>query len=176
MDEQQRRMAEEILFSEKKPLSFAQKLFFGKFDASLVFPYPKMSPEEVIPFNTLYAKVKEFADKNIDAAAIDRNADIPPFVLSGLANLGVLGMTVPKEFGGLGMSQQAYCKVTEFHCRPLWIDRVDHQCSSEHRFEVASSVWNRVSTRSMVGTFGTRRATCGFFSDRAKCRFRCCWY
>jgi acyl-CoA dehydrogenase family protein 9 len=45
--------------------------------------------------------------------AIDRNAEIPPEVISGLGTLGVLGMTAPKEYGGRGLSQLGNCKILE---------------------------------------------------------------
>ena len=44
---------------------------------------------------------------------IDREADIPREVIDGLAELGVLGMTAPTEFGGRGFSQMGYCRVLE---------------------------------------------------------------
>src|SRR5207237_8299709 len=63
--------------------------------------------------------VRRFAEEKIDAAAIDRNAEIPPEVIAGLGTLGVLGMTVPAEYGGRGFSQLAYCRILEViggHC------------------------------------------------------------
>ena len=39
---------------------------------------------------------------HIDAAAIDREADIPSSVIEGLARLGVLGMAAPTKWGGRG--------------------------------------------------------------------------
>ncbi len=65
------------------------------------------------------AQVGAFADVHIDAAQIDRQADIPRPVIDGLARLGVLGMTAPKEFGGRGFTQSAYCRIMEVigaHC------------------------------------------------------------
>lgn len=114
MDQEQKKLAEELFFSEKKPLSFVQKLFFGRFDGAKVFPYPKLPLEEMEPFSVLLGKVKRFCDESLDPDWIDRYAEIPAKVLNGLAELGVFGMTVPKAHGGLGMSQQAYCKITEF--------------------------------------------------------------
>src|SRR5207244_13103319 len=55
----------------------------------------------------------------LDAALIDRIADIPAEMVAGLAELGVLGMTAPKEYGGRGFSQLGYCKIMEIiggHC------------------------------------------------------------
>jgi alkylation response protein AidB-like acyl-CoA dehydrogenase len=113
MDEQQKRMAEELLFSGKKLPSFAKQLYFGIFDASQVFPFPKVSFDENAATDALLKNLSIFIKENIDPKAIDRDAKIPDVVLRGLGKLGILGMTIPKEYGGLGLSQYAYCKVEE---------------------------------------------------------------
>lgn len=113
MDEEEKRLAEELLFSEEKKPSFAKQLFFGRFDADQVFPFPYPSDEEREEIEGFLSKVKDFAETKIDPDKIDREAKIPDEVIQGLADLGVLGMTVPKEYGGLGMSQYAYCRTTE---------------------------------------------------------------
>jgi alkylation response protein AidB-like acyl-CoA dehydrogenase len=111
--EQQKKQAEELLFSEGEKLGFAKGLFHGRFNAGLVFPYPQLKPEERAEVEQAVALVRRFADEHIDPMAIDRNADIPQDVIAGLARLGVLGMTAPKEYGGRGFSQLGYCKVME---------------------------------------------------------------
>lgn len=113
MDEEEKRLAEELLFSEKKKPSFAKQLFFGRFDADQVFPFPFPTQEEREKIEAFLKKVNNFADDKIDPDKIDREAKIPDEVIQGLADLNVLGMTVPKEYGGLGMSQYAYCRTTE---------------------------------------------------------------
>jgi alkylation response protein AidB-like acyl-CoA dehydrogenase len=118
--EQQRKQAEELLFAGgPQTLGFAKALFFGHFNAPLVFPYPEIKPEERQTVEQAVAAVRRFAEEKIDAAAIDRNADIPPDVIAGLAELGVLGMTAPAEYGGRGFSQLGYTKIMEViggHC------------------------------------------------------------
>lgn len=113
MDEQQKRLAEELLFAEVKKPSFAKQLYFGVLDASAIFPYPKVCREEKERTEEYIKQVQAFADKEIDPDAIDRNASIPPSVLEGMGRLGILGMTIPKEYGGLGFSQYAYCRTVE---------------------------------------------------------------
>src|SRR4029077_15182106 len=105
--EQQKKEAEELLFSGPSPqqLGFAKGLFFGHFNASLVFPYPEIKAEEKPIIEQAVAEVRRYAEEKIDAAAIDRNAEIPADVVAGLAKLGVLGMTAPKEYGGRAFSQ-----------------------------------------------------------------------
>src|SRR5262249_34110599 len=117
--EQQKQQAEELLFSGPQTLGFAKGLFFGHFNAPLLFPYPEIRPEERARVAEAVAEVRRFAEGHIDAAAIDRNADIPPDVVAGLGRLGVLGMTAPPEHGGRGFSQLGYCRIMEViggHC------------------------------------------------------------
>jgi len=117
--QQQKKQAEELLFGGKETLGFAKALFFGQFNASLVFPYPQLKPEEKPVVEAAVAEVRKYCQEHIDAAAIDRNADIPRENILGLGRLGVLGMTAPKEVGGRGLSQQANCKIMEViggHC------------------------------------------------------------
>src|SRR5436190_8955958 len=110
---QQKKQAEELLFSGPEHLGFAKSLFFGHFQPAHLFPYPTLPPAERVVVEEAVAKVKRFCAESIDAAAIDRAADIPRSVIDGLGGIGVLGMTAPKDFGGAGFSQQGYCKVLE---------------------------------------------------------------
>jgi alkylation response protein AidB-like acyl-CoA dehydrogenase len=111
--EQQKKQAEELLFSGPQVLGFAKGLFFGRFQAPLLFPYPQLRPEERPVVEEAVRELRRFCDEHIDAAAIDREADIPADVIAGLARLGVLGMTAPAEYGGRGFSQTGYCKIME---------------------------------------------------------------
>src|SRR5258708_5481565 len=117
--QEQKKQAEELLFSEKLRLGFAKALFFGQFQAPLLFPYPELKADEKPIVEKAMDEVRAFAEQHIDAAAIDRNADIPREVVDGLARVGVLGMTAPTEFGGRGFSQLGYTKILQViggHC------------------------------------------------------------
>jgi alkylation response protein AidB-like acyl-CoA dehydrogenase len=117
--QEQKKEAEELLFSGPQSLGFAKGLFFGQFNAPLLFPYPQIRPEDRAAADQAVADVQEFADKHIDAAAIDRDALIPDSVVAGLGKIGVLGMTAPHAFGGRDFSQLAYTRVMEViggHC------------------------------------------------------------
>ncbi len=119
MDEEQKRLAEELLFSDNLQVSFAKKLYFGLYDASAIFPYCKLPEEQKPPLEALLQQLKAYMEAHIDPVAIDKTAHIPESVIQGLAEMGIFGLTVPKLYGGLGMSQFAYCKVLELlagHC------------------------------------------------------------
>jgi alkylation response protein AidB-like acyl-CoA dehydrogenase len=111
--EQQIKQAEEVLFSGPQKLGFAGGLFFGHFNATQIYPYPQLRADERETVAKAVAEVRRYCDQHIDAAAIDRNADIPADVVRGLGELGVLGMAAPPEYGGRGFSQLAYCRVME---------------------------------------------------------------
>jgi alkylation response protein AidB-like acyl-CoA dehydrogenase len=117
--EKQLRQAEELLFSGPATSGFAKALFRGEFRGDALFPYPDLTDAERPAVEQAVSEVKAFAETQIDAAAIDREADIPPSVIKGLGKLGVLGMAAPVEFGGRGFSQMGYCRILEIiggHC------------------------------------------------------------
>jgi len=111
--------AEELLFEGPEKEGFAKDLYFGKFRTESVMPYPEQSPQSAAVGDEMVEKVKDFCREHIDASQIDRDALIPDQVIRGLGDIGVLGMTVSKKFGGRGMSQFNYCRVMEIiggHC------------------------------------------------------------
>lgn len=113
LDAESKKMAEELLFSEKKKPSFVKQLFQGRLDSGLVFPFPEPKDEEKRRADLFVEQVKAFVAEKIDARAIDRNSSIPQEVIEGLGELGLLSLTIPEEYGGKGLSQYAYCKAME---------------------------------------------------------------
>ena len=107
------RQAEELLFAGPQALGFAKGLFQGHFVADWVMPYPRMPAAQQAELDKSLAELRQFLDEHLDAAEIDRQADIPRSVIDGLGRVGVLGATAPMEFGGLGLTQMANCKLLE---------------------------------------------------------------
>ena len=105
--------AEELLFAGPQAIGFAKGLFLGRFISDWVMPYPRIPAAQQTGLDQTMVEVRKFLDEGLDAAAIDSGEDIPRSVIDGLAKVGVLGMTAPKEFGGHGLSQMANCKILE---------------------------------------------------------------
>jgi (2S)-methylsuccinyl-CoA dehydrogenase len=62
------------------------------------------------------SEMRKFAADNVTPFAQEwhaKNAYIPLEVISGLAELGVFGLTIPEQFGGSGMGKIAMCVVSE---------------------------------------------------------------
>jgi alkylation response protein AidB-like acyl-CoA dehydrogenase len=113
LQQKQIEQAEELLFSGPQKAGFAKELFFGKFRAESILPYPVLSESERQVGDRAVAEVRAFFEEHVDPAKIDQDADIPQSVIDGLGKLGVLGMAVAPEHGGRGFSQQNYCRVME---------------------------------------------------------------
>jgi acyl-CoA dehydrogenase family member 9 len=105
--------AEELLFAGPQALGFAKGLFQGHFVADWVMPYPRIPAAQQGELEGTLKELRQFLDEHLDAAEIDRKADIPRSVIDGLGRVGVLGLTAPKEYGGHGFSQMANCKILE---------------------------------------------------------------
>ncbi len=99
--------AEELLFAGPQALGFVKGLFAGHFVSDWVMPYPQIPEAQQNQVDQTLKELREFLDAKLDAAAVDRNADIPREVIDGLGRVGVLGMTAPAEYGGHGFSQLA---------------------------------------------------------------------
>ncbi len=98
---------------------FMQAVFLGAIREDLVIPFPDLDPEECEELELVLGAFRRFAEERIDPVAIDAAAKLPPEVVTGLAEMGALGLTVPDEHGGLGMSTTAYCRFMELvagHC------------------------------------------------------------
>ena len=99
--------------------SFIGELFTGKVDWDLLFPFPEQTPEDKKVGDEYLEKLSHFLKTRVDADAIDRNGLIPDEVMKGLAELGCFGMKIPKEYGGLGLSQINYNRAVAMvasHC------------------------------------------------------------
>ncbi|XP_072308124.1 complex I assembly factor ACAD9, mitochondrial [Eucyclogobius newberryi] len=99
--------------SHSPNLAYAKDLFMGQVNKNEVFPYPEISNDEVEEINQLVAPVEKFFTEEVDSAKIDREAKIPPETLNGLKELGLFGMQIPEEYGGLELSNTMYARLAE---------------------------------------------------------------
>ncbi|XP_075869390.1 complex I assembly factor ACAD9, mitochondrial [Nelusetta ayraudi] len=94
-------------------LAYAKELFLGQVNKAEVFPYPEISNEELEELKQFVSPVEKFFTEEVDSAKIDREAHIPPETLNGLKELGLFGIMVPEEYGGLGLSNTIYARLAE---------------------------------------------------------------
>ncbi|MET7451701.1 acyl-CoA dehydrogenase family protein [Streptomyces sp. NPDC005574] len=105
-----RQVAEAAREQDWRKPSFAKELFLGRFRLDLIHPHPLPADQDSRRGEEFLAVLREFCETKIDAARIERDAQIPDEVIDGLKELGALGMKIDTKYGGLGLTQVYYNK------------------------------------------------------------------
>lgn len=103
-----RQVAEDARESEWDLPSFGKQLFLGHLQLDLIHPQPRLDPAKVEEGEAFLKDLRTFLSEHVDPLLIERESKIPEDVIDGLKKLGALGMKVPKQYGGLGLSQVYY--------------------------------------------------------------------
>ncbi len=115
-EKEARDVAEDARESEWEYPSFVKELFLGRFRFDLVHPHPPEDPAAEAAAEAaarpFLATLKAFLER-YDADMVDRTGDIPEAYVQELREMGAFGIKIPKEYGGLGLSQMAYVKAME---------------------------------------------------------------
>ncbi len=90
---------------------FAHELFMGHFNPELMTPFPVQPNESKEETDALISELDNYLTTNLDAAAVDDTQTIPQAVMDGLVQRGIFAMKIPKEYGGLGLSQVNYNRI-----------------------------------------------------------------
>ena len=109
-EQQARQVAEQAREVQWHQPSFGKELFLGRLRLDLVHPHPSGSAEAAKRGEAFLDRLRDFCDSQIDAAAIERDAQIPDKVVRGLKELGAFGMKIATDYGGVGLSQVYYNK------------------------------------------------------------------
>ncbi|MEQ7127829.1 acyl-CoA dehydrogenase family protein [Actinopolymorpha sp. B11F2] len=87
--------------------SFAKDLYLGRFRLDLVHPAPRVPEDKAAKGAAFLERLKAYC-ATLDGQVIERESRIPDEYAKGLAALGVFGMKIPEEYGGLGLSMLDY--------------------------------------------------------------------
>ncbi len=88
--------------------SFTKGVFLGEIREELVFPFPELSTEEKESLSAILDSFRAFAVDNIDSSKMDHDAKFPDAVRHGMAELGLMGLNIPEEYGGFGASAMLF--------------------------------------------------------------------
>ena len=88
--------------------SFGKGLYLGDFQPELISPQPELPAEAVEKGERFLATLGAYLQDEVDPQAIERDGRISDEVIAGFKQLGALGMKVPEQYGGLGLSQVYY--------------------------------------------------------------------
>ena len=112
-DRKQIQQAQEMLGPDPDSMGLVKNYFWGRFRRDLLLPHPEPSAEETARCDQLLAALDTYLREEHPAIEIDQKQEIPQPVVQRLFDLGVLGMTIPKEFGGGGFGITSYNRALE---------------------------------------------------------------
>src|SRR5687768_4620286 len=108
-EQEARDVAEGARETEWEHPSFVRELFLGRFRLDLIHPHPPSDPAEEARAKPFMDKLRDVLER-VDSDAIDRDGEIPESVVQELRDIGAFGIKIPKEYGGLGLSQVSYVR------------------------------------------------------------------
>ena len=111
-EKEARDVAEAARESEWTEPSFLRELFLGRLRLDLIHPHPEYPADEEARAKPFMDKLRAFMQR-VDSDEIDRTGHIPEELVQELRDMGAFGIKIPKEYGGLGLSQMSYIRAVE---------------------------------------------------------------
>src|SRR5215211_5019910 len=91
--------------------SFTKGVFLGEIREDLIFPFPALADDERESLRMILDSVRAFAAEHVDSARFDREGKFPDETRKALHELGVMGLSIPEEYGGFGASAKVYNRI-----------------------------------------------------------------
>lgn len=95
---------------DKNP-SFTRGVFEGEIREDLVFPFPEPTTEERDALVQILDAFRSWAADTLDPAQLDHDGRFPDAVRTGMAELGLMGLNIPEQYGGFGASTLVFSRV-----------------------------------------------------------------
>jgi len=108
-EQEARDVAEAARESDWTEPSFLRELFLGRLRLDLIHPFPPENDAETENARPFMEKLRAVLNV-VDSDAIDRDGHIPEEVVQKLRDIGAFGIKIPREYGGLGLSQVSYIR------------------------------------------------------------------
>jgi alkylation response protein AidB-like acyl-CoA dehydrogenase len=93
--------------------SFAGELFMGRFSLDHIYPFPLQPAADIEAGRPFLTELEQILKTEVDADQIDVDGEIPDSLIARLARLGAFGIKIPKDYGGLGLSQTNYSRAAQ---------------------------------------------------------------
>ncbi len=95
---------------DKNP-SFTKAIFSGEIREDLVFPFPVPSDADREAAAAILDTFRSWAADTVDARKHDHDGKFTDETRAGMAELGLMGLNIPEEYGGFGASAMVFNRV-----------------------------------------------------------------
>ena len=93
-------------------MSVAKSLLAGRIVEDSLFPYPRLRDKDREVLGMMLDAIDQFlSPRREEFKGWDREAAQPQEFIQGLRDLGLFGLIIPEEHGGLGLSNAGYARV-----------------------------------------------------------------
>jgi acyl-CoA dehydrogenase family protein 9 len=93
-------------------MSVAKNLLAGRIVEDNLFPYPRLREKDRDVLGMMLEAIDQFLEpRREDFKRWDRDAAQPAEFIQGLRDLGLFGLIIGEEYGGLGLSNAGYARV-----------------------------------------------------------------
>ena len=82
--------------------SFTRGLFLGELREDLLHPFPAPAGADKENLAAIIDSFRSFAKDTINSAQMDHDGKFPDAVRAGMAELGLMGLTIPEAYGDVG--------------------------------------------------------------------------
>lgn len=94
--------------------SFVRSMCIGEIEEDILFPYPKMKDSEKEMLRSIFDSIAAWLKpKTEEFRKWDQKGDLPPEIIEEMKQMGLFGLIIPEQFGGLGLSTMAYSRVIQ---------------------------------------------------------------
>lgn len=104
-------LAEDSREKEWKLPSFTAELFQGRFRWDLIHPFPAQDPQDRRIGDAYIGRIRPILENDFDPLEVERTNEVPAQVVKALARVGAFGMKIPRQYGGLELSQTNFSRV-----------------------------------------------------------------
>ena len=93
--------------------SVLRGLFRGELLSELLLPYPDLPANEQDETLRVIQSIRKFCTQKVNSTQIDEDEALPIEVLKGAQQLGLMGLAIPKEYGGKELSVYGFSRAIE---------------------------------------------------------------
>jgi len=92
--------------------SFVRSMCIGDLEEEILFPFPKIKESEKDIIRSIHSTVGSWLkSKAGEFRKWDKAGELPSDILEEMRQLGLFGLIIPEQYGGLGLSTTAYQRV-----------------------------------------------------------------
>src|SRR6185436_11414090 len=91
--------------------SFTKGVFLGEIHEDLILPFPQLNPADAESQRMILDSFHEWAKGAVDRKKHDHDSKFAHGVREGMAELGLMGLNIPEEYGGFGANAKVFSKV-----------------------------------------------------------------